>query len=274
MRRQPGVPGVPLRTGPRSWRRYVAIGDSLSEGLGDPVPGGGTRGWATLLAADLRRQQPDLSFTNLAVRGYMVRHAIDRQLEPALTARPDLVSIFIGGNDALLRPQLDGDRFGADLDRLVAPLAHSGATLVLSTLPDLTACSPLPPPWRGILRRRILAVNEHIRRVATVHDTVLLDAWLDARTRRHRMWSIDRIHPSAEGHRLIAASVATLLGLPVDDEAQAFVPAGIGADLLRHAREGRWLVRHGFRRGTAGARRGTADLSPLPAEPSGELHRR
>jgi lysophospholipase L1-like esterase len=263
------VPGAPLRTGPRTWRRYVAVGDSLSEGLGDPVPGGGTRGWATLLAEHLRRQQPDLSFTNLAVRGYMVRHALDRQLEPALTARPDLVSIFIGGNDALLRPHLDGDRFGADLAQLVTPLAHSGATLVLSTLPDLTACSPLPPPWRGVLRRRLIAVNEHIRRVATVHDTVLLDAWLDARTRRHRMWSIDRIHPSAEGHRLIAASVASLLGLPVENEAQALVAAGIGADLRRHAREGRWLVQHGFRRGTAGAR-GTSDAPLLPAEPSGE----
>ena len=30
--------------------RFAVLGDSLSEGVGDPVPGGGWRGWAALLA--------------------------------------------------------------------------------------------------------------------------------------------------------------------------------------------------------------------------------
>ena len=33
--------------------RFVALGDSITAGYGDRMPGGGWRGWAALLAAGL-----------------------------------------------------------------------------------------------------------------------------------------------------------------------------------------------------------------------------
>jgi lysophospholipase L1-like esterase len=247
------VPGVPLPIEhPGRWHGYVALGDSLSEGLGDPQPSGRTRGWATLLAERLRRDRPDLAFTNLAVRGYLARHALSRQLDRALQLQPDLVSVFIGGNDVLLSPSFDRERFADELEQLVAPFAARGATTVLSTLPDLTACSPVLPPLRGLLRRRLLAANDVISDAAHRHRTVLLDAWAEPRTRRHGMWSVDRIHPSAEGHRLIATSVATLLGLPVDQIEHEPVTAGRGDVVRRYAHEVHWLARHGARRPRSG----------------------
>ena len=45
--------------------RFAALGDSITAGYGDPVPGG-WRGWAALLAEGLA---PDVSFHNLAVSG-------------------------------------------------------------------------------------------------------------------------------------------------------------------------------------------------------------
>lgn len=139
--RQP-VPGVPLAPDRRRrWSRYVAVGDSLSEGLGDPLPGGGIRGWATRFAAHLRQVTPELEFTNLAVRGHRTREAIHRQLPTALALRPDLITVFIGGNDVLLNARLDRARFTDDLDRLLAPLVQPSVTLVLSTLPDLAAAA-------------------------------------------------------------------------------------------------------------------------------------
>src|SRR6058998_757229 len=127
--------GLPFArdTNPR-WSRYVAVGDSLSEGVGDPLPGGRLRGWAALLADHLRQAAPDLAFTNLAVRGHRTRDAIRRQLPAALALRPDLVTVFIGGNDVLLNVRLDRARLDDELDRLVAPLAQGAATVVLSTL--------------------------------------------------------------------------------------------------------------------------------------------
>jgi lysophospholipase L1-like esterase len=229
----------------RLWRRYVAVGDSLSEGLGDPLPGGAVRGWATLCAEHLRQLAPDLEFTNLAVRGHRTRDAIRRQLPAALELRPDLVTVFIGGNDVLLNVRLDRARLAEELDRLVAPLAQPGVTVVLSTLPDLAASSPLLPPLRGRLRRRVETVNEVIRDTADRYETVLLDAWADPRTRRHAMWSVDRIHPSAEGHRLIAASVAELLGVPVPANPHRPALAAPAAVMRRYAGEALWLLRHG-----------------------------
>lgn len=255
------APGVPLPPGGRTaWHRYVALGDSLSEGLGAPVPGGATRGWAALLADRLRRDEPEMEFVNLAVRGYMVRHALERQLQPALALEPDLVSVLIGGNDCLLRPSLRLDRFATDLERLVAPFAACGATVVMSTLPDLTACSPVPRPYRAVLRSRLTAVNAVIEEVSRRHGTVLLDAWSDPRTRQHGMWSIDRIHPSADGHRLIAASVAELLGVPVEP-ADVRPPTGNPLEVgRRHLAELQWLLRYGLRR-AAVDRHGPAALS-------------
>jgi lysophospholipase L1-like esterase len=231
-----------------SFRHYVAIGDSLSEGLGDPVSGAELGGWATCLARWLQAVTPSMRYTNLAVRGHTASKALAGQLGPAVAAAPDLVSIFIGGNDVLLRPGFDARRFADELDQLTAPFAGPGTTTVLSTLPDLTACSPLPPPLRGALRRRIVSANKVIKAVSTEYRTLLLDAWADPRTRRHGMWSIDRIHPSTNGHRLIAHSVAELLGLPADVHRPAELPQeSHAATVGRHLRELAWLSRHARR---------------------------
>lgn len=244
--------GTPLPPGSAAqWHAYVAIGDSLSEGLGDPLHRGQTRGWAHLLAQHLRRVQPDVAFTNLAVRGHLARHALRDQLEPARRLAPDLVSIVIGGNDVLLRPVFDPSRLGAELSALVEPFAGR-ATVLLATLPDLTACSPMPPPVRGRLRRRIAAANHVIRTTSRRYDTVLYDAWSDPRTRQHALWSIDRIHPSAEGHRLIAASVAALLRVPLDPDAHEPVRGSVADTARRYCREAGWLLRYARRRVGAG----------------------
>jgi lysophospholipase L1-like esterase len=246
-----GVPLAPHKR--RPWARYVAIGDSLSEGLGDPRPGGGLRGWAVLLAEHLRPFSPELSFTNLAVRGYRARDAIERELPEAIALQPDLITVFIGGNDVLLTPRLDGARFADELDQLVAPFDNPSVTVVLSTLPDLAAVSLLPPPLRGQLRRRVETVNEAVRRAAHRYDTVLLDAWAEPRILRHAMWSFDHIHPSAAGHRLIAASVVELLGVPESAQAEEAVPASPSHLLRRYTAEMAWLLRHGLERSSLAA---------------------
>lgn len=229
----------------RRWTRYVAMGDSLTEGVGDPLPDGALRGWATLLADHLSNVAPGLEFINLAVRGHRAGDALRRQLPAAVALRPDLVSVVVGANDVMLNPWLDRRRFALQLDRLIDPFAPQGITVVLSTLPDLAALSTLPPPLRGELRRRIQVVNEITRATADRCHAVLYDAWADPRTRRRTTFSVDRIHPNAEGHRLIAASVAELLGVPVAPHGDGLVRSSPAALLGRYAREAAWLLRHG-----------------------------
>src|SRR6202790_3287518 len=78
--------------------RYVALGDSFTEGIGDPHPRSrnGLRGWADLVAARLAGDNPDFRYANLAVRGRTMGDVLDGQLDAAIALEPDLVTIYAG----------------------------------------------------------------------------------------------------------------------------------------------------------------------------------
>src|SRR6185437_2615910 len=88
---------------PRVFTRYVAIGDSSTEGLDDPDGRGGYRGWSQRLAERLAQVQDGLLYANLAIRGRTTRQIRDQQLGPALAMRPDLATVFSGTNDVVAR---------------------------------------------------------------------------------------------------------------------------------------------------------------------------
>ncbi len=87
-----------------SWRSYVAIGDSFTEGMNDlDDVTGEFRGWADLVAARLAEETPELTYANLAIRGRLFDNIVEEQVPPALRMQPDLISFAAGGNDALRR---------------------------------------------------------------------------------------------------------------------------------------------------------------------------
>src|SRR5690554_5788165 len=102
------------------WSRYVALGDSFTEGIGDPEPQspGGHRGWADRVAEVLSSQTDGLAYANLAVRGRLLQQIVDEQVEAAMTLRPDLITISAGGND-IIRPNTDPDDIASRLEEAV-----------------------------------------------------------------------------------------------------------------------------------------------------------
>src|SRR4051794_17875285 len=58
-------------SGPRTFHRFVALGDSFTEGVGDPDPArpNGLRGWADRVAEAIAADNPDFRYANLAIRG-------------------------------------------------------------------------------------------------------------------------------------------------------------------------------------------------------------
>ena len=114
----------------RAYQRYVAIGDSSTEGLQDPGPHGHYRGWADRFAQHVARaQDAPLLYANLAIRGRKTRHLVEEQLEPALAMRPDLATVFSGTND-LIRRRFDLDAVIADLDERIATLEQGIASIL------------------------------------------------------------------------------------------------------------------------------------------------
>ena len=83
-----------------TFRRYVAIGDSSTEGLQDPDGEGGYRGWADRLAEIIANAQVEpLEYANLGIRGLHLREIRATQFDAAMAMQPDLLSIFGGAND-------------------------------------------------------------------------------------------------------------------------------------------------------------------------------
>ncbi|MGM0929686.1 MAG: SGNH/GDSL hydrolase family protein [Actinomycetota bacterium] len=212
------------------WSRFVAIGDSFTEGIGDPDPEspGGHRGWADRVAEELARGHDDFAYANLAIRGRLLQQIIDEQVEPALALQPDLISICAGGND-VIRPRADPDALAEKIDRAVTRLAASGATLVLFTAPDFGGT-----PLIGSARGKAAIYNENLRTVAARHDAVVADMWALRQLKAPQMWAPDRLHFSPLGHHTIAAMV--LDSLNVEHSLQPEAPKSLPAKRWRTAR--------------------------------------
>ena len=200
---------------PRVFERYVAIGDSSTEGLDDPDGQGGYRGWANRLAARIAAAQPSpLLYANLAVRGRSTRRIRDEQLARAAAMRPDLVTLFCGTNDVVAL-RFDAAGLARDVEHMQRTLIDGGATVLGFTLPDLSPVLPLARPLAG----RVRALNDSLRVASASSGAMLVDFARHAVGSDPRLWSPDRLHANSEGHARIAAALAHALGLPGTDGA-------------------------------------------------------
>ncbi|MEN3583443.1 SGNH/GDSL hydrolase family protein [Streptomyces sp. ZYX-F-203] len=190
---------------------YVAVGDSFTEGVGDPGPDGAFVGWADRLAVLLADRRPEGEFTyaNLAVRGRLLNRIVEEQVPRAVDLAPDLVSFCAGGND-IIRPGGDPDELAARFERAIASLAAAAGTVLVTTGFDTRGV-----PVLRHLRGKIATYNGHVRAVADRYGCPVLDLWSLRSTQDRRAWDADRLHLSAEGHTRVALRAGQVLGLPV-----------------------------------------------------------
>ncbi|MEU4833187.1 SGNH/GDSL hydrolase family protein [Streptosporangium sp. NPDC023615] len=189
--------------------RYVALGDSQTEGLGDGDDTAGLRGWADRLAEHLADDDPGLLYANLAVRGHLAAQVRAGQLPAALALRPDLATVVAGVND-MLRPRFDADEVAAHLEAMFAALTAQGARVATVTFPDITRIIPVARP----LSPRVTALNHRIRAAARRHGVVVAEAAHHPVVVDPRLWTVDRLHAASLGHERIAAAIAHALDLP------------------------------------------------------------
>lgn len=195
------------------WSRFVAVGDSFTEGLHDALgPEGRHRGWADRVAEALAAHRGGLEYANLAVRGRLLEQVVAAQVPAALGLSPDLVSFHAGAND-VLRPRLDLGGLLHRYGEAVRALRAQGATVVLFTVIGRSG-------GRGRLAdglaSRFAAFNHHVRVTADQVGAVVADVGGVTAMQDPRLWHEDRLHLNAEGHRRVTAAVLDLLG--IDDE--------------------------------------------------------
>lgn len=191
------------------WQRFVAVGDSVTEGLGDPDGRGGFRGWADRMAELIAARQGELQYANLAVRGLTTRRILRSQLAAARELRPDLVSAVAGMNDAI-RPGMDPLEFAADLNELFGGLRATGATVLTMTIPAPGLVAPLPLGLRQRMELRISRMNAVISAVAARHGVLCADLAGQAPPGM-AAWAEDRLHPGPAAHKAIAEAMLAVL---------------------------------------------------------------
>jgi lysophospholipase L1-like esterase len=258
---------VPLR--PHPFRRYVAVGDSFTEGMSDehPARAGVYVGWADRLADRLARDAAaageQFGYANLAVRGRLLADIAGPQVDAALELAPDLVSIVGGGND-LLRGRVDVDALADLLEQAVARLAATGARVIMATPVD-----PVAAPLLGRARGRYATYAAHTWSIARRHDAVMVDLWGVRALRDARLWAPDRIHMTTEGHRRVAASAYTALGFPADEDWTTPLPTAPQLPrahrVVAHARWARHHLAPWVGRRVWGASSGDAVTAKRPA---------
>ncbi|OEU94479.1 GDSL family lipase [Streptomyces abyssalis] len=215
-------------------RSFVALGDSFTEGMSDRLPDGSYRGWADLLAARLAaraeetpapsaagtRQDAEEGFryANLAVRGKLIGQIAAEQVDTAAAMNADLVTLVGGLNDTL-RPRCDMARVCGVLEECVAKLAPSCGRLVLMHSPGRNG--PGLERCRGRMEQLFAFIDE----LAERYDATVVNLYTGASLADQRLWDVDRLHLTAEGHRRVAEAVCQQLGHPALSDWRAPLPA-------------------------------------------------
>jgi lysophospholipase L1-like esterase len=215
---------------------YVAIGDSFTEGLHDPGadgPDGPYRGWADRVADALAAEQPGFRYANLAIRGKLLGEVIAEQLPRAIELAPDLVTLAAGGNDILSGS--DVDALASMFEPAVAKLQAAGCRVLI-----FTGFDPRIFPVIRLLRGRIAAYDMHLRGIADAYGCDLVDLWSMRALKDTRAWSPDRLHLTAEGHRLVALRTCEVLGVPVTGDWRVPLPPAPVVPGRGHS--ARWLA--------------------------------
>ncbi|MEW2546155.1 SGNH/GDSL hydrolase family protein [Streptomyces sp. NPDC047002] len=208
---------------------FAAVGDSFTEGMSDLLPDGSYRGWADLLAARFAERNPDFRYANLAVRGKLIGQIVDEQVGLAASMTPDLITL-VGGLNDVLRPTVDMGRVRGLLDEAVERLRPACRQLVLMRSPGRNG------PVMERVRPRMEELFAHIDALAARHGALVVDLYGTPVLGDQRMWGVDRLHPTAEGHRRIAEAVWETLGYEARHDWRAALPPHVPP---------RWLLRRG-----------------------------
>ncbi|MFD7068182.1 SGNH/GDSL hydrolase family protein [Streptomyces sp. NPDC059913] len=203
-----------------SYTSLVAVGDSFTEGMSDLLPDGSYRGWADVLAGRLAARTPGFRYANLAVRGKLIGQIVDEQVDAAAAMHADVVTLVGGLNDTL-RPKCDMGMVRGRLEEAVERLAPSCGTLVLMRSPG--RAGPVLERFRPRMEELFSLVDD----LAARHGAVVVDLYGAPVLGDPRLWDVDRLHLTADGHDRVAEAVWQTLGLPPRNDWRTPLPPSV-----------------------------------------------
>jgi lysophospholipase L1-like esterase len=178
-------------------RGLVALGDSITNGHGEPALGVHPQSWAQWVAEVI-----ELPFTKLATDGAQTADVLREQV-PRLDGPYDVGCVYAGVND-VRAPGFDLAAYERDLRAIVAAVTQHSERVVLCTIPeDLGRPRAAPKPREANAVIRAIAADTNHAIVVALDDLAGAPYLLP-----------DAVHPTARGQLEIADRVARALDAP------------------------------------------------------------
>jgi acyl-CoA thioesterase-1 len=176
---------------------YVALGDSTGVGVGAK-----DGGYVARLFQRIERERPGARLINLCVSGATSGDVLRAQLSPAIKARPTFVTIGIGIND--VGRGFPEETFAQNFEEIVSRIKNeTGATIVVTNLPDISLAPAVPTYLRDEVHTRIVSFNARLKEIAERHGAIVVDAYTTTREvipTHPEFFSDDGFHPSDTGY--------------------------------------------------------------------------
>ncbi|HDR4712030.1 SGNH/GDSL hydrolase family protein [Bacillus cereus group sp. BceL300] len=189
------------------WKRFVAIGDSFTEGIGDEVEEIALKSWVDHF---VQLCEKDIEYANFAKRGLVTEEIRLQQLEKALTFNPDLVSLIAGAND-VLKGRWNHDVYKNDMEFMIDTLSKAGADIIIANLPDFTVRLPFASEKKQEIKEQLLEANEVIHSLSREYKLHHVDFWNHHLVNDNTLWSKDLIHPNSKGYVKVAELIFSSL---------------------------------------------------------------
>ncbi len=185
--------------------KYVALGDSLSAGVGSPTV---NETFVYQYALDLSEAYGKVNLLNLAQPGGTTVHVMKTQVPQTVEENPDYITLLIGTNDIHNKRTIDDFRenYQYILNEL---LTKTDAQITVINIPYLGSDKVIYPPFNFLLNSRTKQFNEVISSLAgsiANNDRIrLIDLYTETYTlskQSQSYYSSDLFHPSSEGYIL------------------------------------------------------------------------
>ncbi|PFV00600.1 lipase [Bacillus cereus] len=196
------------------WKRFIAIGDSFTEGIGDEVEGIALKSWVDHF---VQLYVNDIEYVNFAKRGLVTKEIRSQQFEKALTIKPDLVSLIAGAND-VLKGRWNHQAYKNDMEFMIDKLSKIEADIIIANLPDFTVRLPFASEKKQVIKEQLLEANDVIRSLSKEYKLHHVDFWSHQLVNDNTLWSTDLIHPNSKGYVKVAELIFN--SLPVHDSSK------------------------------------------------------
>ncbi len=185
---------------------YVALGDSLTAGVGAHTP---EDAWPYLVAKKLAGSDKKIILKSQAVPGFKTSDVISELLEQTIAEKPDLVTVLIGVND--IHNQVSRRDFQSNYEQILSRLTkETKAKIYLVSLPYIGADTLIRAPYNFYFDYQTQAFNEIIKELAIKYQLVYIDLYTPSQELFKKSgdhYSADLFHPSAKGYQIWAAII-------------------------------------------------------------------